>query len=182
MTTPLMLLMSALAVAAAVIAVRAWLLERGPRLVICPDNGRGAALDLGLARLVTRRFGGHAAFDVKNCSRWPGKAGCAQDCLEQIEAAPADCLARNAAARWYEFQRCAYCRKPFEPLHAYDHQPALLRRDGSTVRWCEVPPEDLPGAFAESKPVCWDCHVTETFRREHPELVIERPARPRRHD
>jgi hypothetical protein len=25
-------------------------------------------------------------------------------------------------------------------------------------------------------PVCWSCHMSETFRRAHPELVVERPA------
>ena len=25
-------------------------------------------------------------------------------------------------------------------------------------------------------PVCWNCHIAESFRREHPELVVDRPA------
>jgi hypothetical protein len=28
--------------------------------------------------------------------------------------------------------------------------------------------------FSTHKPVCWSCHVTQTFRREFPELVVYR--------
>jgi hypothetical protein len=24
-------------------------------------------------------------------------------------------------------------------------------------------------------PVCWNCHIAQTFRRVHPELVVVRP-------
>ena len=26
-------------------------------------------------------------------------------------------------------------------------------------------------------PVCWDCHIAESFRREHPELVTDRDSK-----
>ena len=35
--------------------------------------------------------------------------------------------------------------------------------------------ESLPKIFATNAPLCWTCHQTASFRREHPELVIERP-------
>jgi hypothetical protein len=26
-----------------------------------------------------------------------------------------------------------------------------------------------------SAPVCWSCHIAESFRRTHPELIVDRP-------
>jgi hypothetical protein len=33
----------------------------------------------------------------------------------------------------------------------------------------------LQETFATHQPVCWDCHIAQTFRREHAELVTDRP-------
>jgi hypothetical protein len=33
----------------------------------------------------------------------------------------------------------------------------------------------LPEVFLTYAPVCWDCHIAETLRREHPELIVDRP-------
>ncbi|MGD1105110.1 MAG: hypothetical protein ABSA59_23955 [Terriglobia bacterium] len=55
--------------------------------------------------------------------------------------------------------------------------PALLAPDSKTLSWGAVAAEKLPDIFATHKAVCWSCHIVETFRREHPELVTDRPAR-----
>jgi hypothetical protein len=41
-------------------------------------------------------------------------------------------------------------------------------------------PQDLPKAFSTHQPVCWNCHVTENFRRLHPRLVTDRSFQPKR--
>ncbi len=61
-----------------------------------------------------------------------------------------------------------------------DHAPALLGPDFKTAEWREFRPEQLPDIFSRCQAVCWNCHVTETFRRLHPELVVDRPFEPRR--
>jgi hypothetical protein len=38
----------------------------------------------------------------------------------------------------------------------------------------------LLDVFSTHRPVCWNCHVTETFRRLHPELVVDRKLEPKR--
>ena len=43
-----------------------------------------------------------------------------------------------------------------------------------------APLEKLQEVLATHWPVCWNCHVAETFRREHPELVAHRPETPLR--
>ncbi len=40
--------------------------------------------------------------------------------------------------------------------------------------WTTILPEQVPNVFAVSDPVCRRCFMVESFRREHPEMVIER--------
>ena len=78
------------ALAAGIWRVKTWLALRGERVVTCPDNQKHAGV-----QVVVRRAG--AQLCLRSCSRWPEKAGCGQECLRQIEAAPADCLVRTIA-------------------------------------------------------------------------------------
>ncbi len=73
-----------------------------------------------------------------------------------------------------------FCRKPIGQLDEWDHAPALLGRDFRTIEWKDVSPEELPEIFSTHQPVCWNCHVAETFRRMHPNLVTDRQFEPRR--
>jgi hypothetical protein len=124
----------------------------------------------------------HGAKDVhlKECSRWPERAGCAQGCVAQIEKDPEGSRVQAFVERWYAGKLCVYCKKPVRADDAMDrwlrHDPALLDYKSATTQWHEVPPETLPSRLVESLPVCWNCHEAETFRRTHPELVTDRPG------
>jgi hypothetical protein len=96
--------------------------------------------------------------------------------LAQIEEAPKACLVWTIINRWYQGQECAYCHKPFGEIHWHDHPPALVNIDQRTVQWNEIAAENLQEALGTHRPVCWSCHIAETFRREHPELVVDRPS------
>ena len=117
---------------------------------------------------------------LSSCTRWPERQDCGQDCLKQIEADPANCLVWNIVSKWYEGKNCVFCHKTMGPLHHMDHVPALLTPDFKTVEWKQIRPEQLPSVFSTHQPVCWNCHVTESFRRLHPELVVERRLDQRR--
>jgi hypothetical protein len=80
----------------------------------------------------------------------------------------------NIVSSWYEGQVCVYCHKSFGPLHHLDHAPALLGPDHKTLEWDRFQPHQLPEVFARYRPVCWNCHIAQTFRQEHPELVVDR--------
>jgi hypothetical protein len=84
-------------------------------------------------------------------------------------------LVRTLLTRWYAGKACSYCGKRFGEIHWHDHKPALLGLDGRTVEWPDVPAEKIPEALASDRPVCWNCHIVETFRREHSDLVVDRP-------
>jgi hypothetical protein len=75
---------------------------------------------------------------------------------------------------WYKGKSCAYCQKPFTEIHWHDRHPALLAPDRTSVQWNEIAAEKLPEMFATYLPVCWNCYIAETFRRQHPEMITER--------
>lgn len=176
--------MAGLAAAGALCGALAWHLVRvawelhGARLVTCPDNGRTVAVKLDLKYAAPLAALGRTAFRLKDCSRWPEKAGCGQPCLGEVEGAPHDCLARAIVGRWYAGKPCVYCHRLFGDIHWHDHAPAVRDADGVTRAWTDLPPETLPEVMATCQPVCWNCHVAETFRRERPDQFVERPPWP----
>jgi hypothetical protein len=84
---------------------------------------------------------------------------------------------------WYQGKACVYCGKAFQQIDSYDHRavflydqkPALISPEGKLVEWFEVPVETLPQVLTTHQPVCWNCLITESFRRKYPELVLDRP-------
>ncbi len=149
---------------------------RGTRLVTCPETKRAAAVEIDAAHIgLTSALGMSPRLRLEDCSRWQVRERCDEPCLNQIQNAPEECLVRRIVTLWYEGKRCAFCAKPIQQTDGLGHQPALMDPNGRTVQWHEVPPEQLPEVLASFRPVCWNCHVTETFRRDHPEMVVERP-------
>ena len=147
---------------------------RGQRVITCPESGEPAGVELAAGRAAVTAIAGESSLRLRDCSRWPERAGCGQECLSQIEAAPEDCLVRSILTKWYEGKSCVFCGKEFGRLDWAKHRPGLLGPDQKTVEWRDVAPEVVPGALETHKPVCWDCHIAETFRREHPGLVTDR--------
>lgn len=164
----------------AVPGIRAYFNFRGKRLITCPETHKPAAVDIAAGEAAVGTFVNEPTLRLKECSRWPEHKDCGQDCLQQIEADPANCLVWNIVGKWYEGKKCVFCQKPIGPLHHLDHAPALLGPDFTTKEWKGIRPEDLPQVFSTHQPVCWNCHVTESFRRLHPDLVVDRAAEPRR--
>ncbi len=146
-----------------------WWKFRGPRVITCPENREPAAVEV--------RGPDVEHLDIRQCSRWPDRQGCGQECLRQIQAAPEDCLLRNLFTKWYRGQRCAYCGKVLHPVDCSEHKPALLGPGGRSFEWDEVRPDALARLMATHRPVCWNCHIAMSFRREHPELVVDRNFR-----
>jgi hypothetical protein len=157
-------------------AFRTYLMLRGKRLVSCPETHQPAAVRVAAGKAALEAAFGDEQLRLSECSRWPEREGCPQECLAQIEEAPKACLVRTIASQWYQGQKCAYCHKRFGEIHWHDHAPALVNEEGKTLQWDEISAEKLQEALKTHRPVCWNCHIAETFRREHPELVVNRPA------
>ena len=176
----LLAILAGLLVYRAVLAVRKYIGYRGKRLVTCPETQEPAAVDVAARKAAMEAFLGKTDLRLDECSRWPERQDCGQDCLKQIQADPKNCLVWNIVSKWYEGQRCAYCQKPFGSLQHLDHVPALMGPNLQTVEWQQLRPEQLPEVLSTYWPVCWNCHVAEAFRRAHPELVVDRKSTSRR--
>lgn len=162
------LVVAAGVLAAALIVGRAVMLRRArARLVECPENQRPAAVN------ATALAGGR--FSLASCSRWPDRQSCGRECLAQIERAPDDCLVRNVVTKWYDGKTCSVCRRPLGTIDWLERKPGFVDEAGRARPWLDLAPEELPRALTEDQPICFDCYVAATFRREHPDLVLDNP-------
>jgi hypothetical protein len=114
---------------------------------------------------------------LQDCSRWPIKEQCGQECLLELDVAPEQCLISGVLMRWYRDKKCVFCKKTFPELQWMDHRPALLSPEGTLLSWRKVDPAQIQNVLDTYAPVCWDCYIAQTFRREHPDLVVFRPWR-----
>lgn len=157
-----------------VAALLSYLRFRGQRLIVCPETRQPAAVEVAAGAAALHAAVKPIELHLKSCSRWPERQDCGQECLRQIENAPADCLVWNIVNRWYEDKVCAYCHQPFGHISWNEHRPALMAPDRRTVQWTDVSPETLPSVLLTHQPVCWNCHIAESFRSDHPELITDR--------
>jgi hypothetical protein len=156
--------------------MRTYLKYRGKSLVTCPETRTPAAVKVDAGRAVRDALKGKdIRIHLDQCSRWPEREHCGQECVSQIENDPEGCSVWGIVQQWYRGRTCAYCREPIEKIYWHDHRPALLSPEKKTVQWSEIPAEKLPEVFETHLPVCWSCHIAETFRREHPERIVDRP-------
>jgi hypothetical protein len=154
--------------------VQLWWKYRGDRVITCPENHRPAGVSLDLAHLASRPFAGSPPLRLSSCSRWPERAGCGQQCLSQVEAAPEDCLVRHILAHWYAGKRCVSCGQPFGAISLAGAKPAVLCTDKESVEWSEIPADRLPETLATAAPICFACHMGNVLVRTHPELAVDR--------
>ncbi|HEU4479300.1 MAG TPA: hypothetical protein VFR80_12345 [Pyrinomonadaceae bacterium] len=157
--------------------VRASSKYRSSRTVACPETGRPALVEIDALHASLTSLVGRPDIRLESCSRWPMKNQCGQECLANLDVAPGECLVSGVLMRWYRGKNCAYCGKPAEELHWIDHKPALETPAGQLMESSEVPVDKLPLVLKSHLPVCWDCYIAQTFRQNHPELVVFRPWR-----
>ena len=146
----------------------------GERVIICPETGKQAMVELDVRRAAVSSLIGQTDLRLENCWRWPMKQNCGQECLLQLDVGDENCMVRSVLEKWYRDKACAFCERTFAEIDLIDHQPALLNPEGVTVEWKQVPISAVIEAMSTYLPVCWNCHVAQTFRREHPELVVDR--------
>lgn len=175
MFVALALLTAAVAAVLVVAFVITYRRYAGKRLVTCPENRQPAAVDVDALHAAAEaiRTGG-AELRLNACSRWPAMAGCEQPCVSQIADSPEQSLVRTIVAQWYAGKRCAMCAREIPPIAWHEQAPAVLGPDGVTKEWTEERPEALPAIFKTHQPICFTCHLGESFRHEHPEWVVER--------
>ena len=150
---------------------------RGSRVVTCPETRRPAIVEVDSLHASLTSTVGLPDIRLEDCSRWPIKGQCGQECLMDLDVAPERCLVSGVLMRWYRDKTCVYCRKPFPELHWVDHRPALLTPDGALLTWNAVKLDEMRNVLETHAPVCWNCYIAQEFRLSHPELVVFRPGR-----
>jgi hypothetical protein len=171
--TSLVVIFAALALLA-VSSLRQYLKLRGPRVVTCPFDKTEAAVEVDalLAALASLES---PSLRLKSCTHWPERGLCGQECLREIETSPDGCLVREKLANWYMGKSCVLCGKHFGEIDWMEHKPALMAADHCTKEWSQIRYEELHGILETHLPVCWNCHIAATFRRQYPDLVTDRP-------
>ena len=157
--------------------VRSFSRYRGTKIVTCPETREPAMVEVDSLYTSFTSAAGFPDIRLEQCSRWPLKEECGQECLMDLDVAPENCLVSGVLMRWYRDKHCSYCGKAFSALHWADHRPALLSPKGKLVGWSEVNLDELERVMETHTPVCWDCYIAQDFRREHPDLVVFRPWR-----
>lgn len=155
-------------------AQRAWRVWRdlhGDRVVICPETGRPAVVRFDVARAVTSD-GGASAIPLDSCSRWGERGACDQPCAA---AARAPETSTTAMVRdWAGTRTCVSCGSALLASEKSGHHFALQDAAGVSREWVDVAGTELPVALTTCLPLCWNCHVAESFRRQYPDLVTDR--------
>ena len=147
---------------------------RGSRIVTCPETGKPAIVEVDSLHASFTSTVGLPHIRLEDCSRWPIKGQCGQECLMDLDVAPERCLVSGVLMRWYRDKNCVYCRKPFPELQWVDHRPGLLTPEGNLLAWNAVNLDQLPNVLETHAPVCWDCFIAQEFRLNHPDLVVFR--------
>lgn len=162
------------AIGIGVVYVRSYLEYRGKRVVTCPETKLPVGVEIEAGRAARGALIDNPCYVISSCTRWPERAGCDQACAPEVEASPRETLARTLVALWYDDHPCIYCGKQIEDLGGGAGIPALRGPDGELREWNAVPVEQLPELFRNAVAVCASCDVVESFRRQFPELVVER--------
>jgi hypothetical protein len=147
----------------------------GKMLVTCPETWKPAAVRVDLSRAAMTSIGGNVHPKLGDCSRWPERIDCGQDCVVQVEKDPQGHRVWTIASKWFEGKKCVYCKKPIQPFLYFDHKPAVICAEKITTQWDQICAEKLPETLSTAYPVCWNCYVAQTFIREHSDLVVIRP-------
>jgi hypothetical protein len=139
---------------------------RGPRVVLCPADGKAAAVGVDARQAGLTAVAG-SLLRVGSCSRWPGRRRCGQMCLDQVEATRGAARIVPVLARWLAGRKCTLCGGPFRDLRWTEDPPGLMDAEGRHEPWYALPPDEVAAGLRQGayRPVCWRCHVLETLRR-----------------
>jgi hypothetical protein len=93
-----------------------------------------------------------------------------------VEVRPRHDAATTAQLKhFFEGKQCAACSRPIPPVHAGEMRPGLLNANPhEAIAWDDILAANLSTTLASHVPICSNCLISETFRRQHPELVVDR--------
>jgi hypothetical protein len=70
--------------------IRVYFKFRGTRVVICPEAHEAALVEVAAGSMGVQAILDEPCLCLSECTRWPMRRGCGQDCLRQIESPPSE--------------------------------------------------------------------------------------------
>ena len=144
--------------------------NRGRQPVKCPDNGEATDVELDHGYAFRTALRGQEHSRLASCSRWPEKGDCGQECLAQIDQSPENL--ERLFSNWYAGKSCAVCIRPLTPADWRQNRVGLLNQNHELFELCDLPADNLEGALAQTRPLCWRCHQAERMRQPRPHRVL----------
>jgi hypothetical protein len=92
-----------------------------------------------------------------------------------VKSNPHDAATTAQLKHFFEGKQCAACSRPIPPVHAFELRPGLLHANTrEAIGWDHIPAANLSTTLESHVAICSNCLIIETFRRQHPELVVDR--------
>ena len=157
----------------------AFLRYRGTRVVVCPENREMVAVRVDAGARGPQRPAGPPRPAPRVLHALAREGGLRPGVPRPDRVGPRGLPPAEHPRRLVPGQELRVLRPllPRHPLARPQARPPRART-GAIVAWDAFRAEQVVDVLATHKPVCWDCRVAESFRREHPELVTDRPPRP----
>jgi hypothetical protein len=148
---------------AAVMSLAAYARHRWPRVLICPADGRRAAVTVD-ARQAALTVLDDPTLRVESCSSWSSRPLCDQPCLAQLGSP--DAWSVRGLMRWLGSRKCARCGGRLGRGSWSACPPALEDLGGRQWSWFELQPERVVAGIMAGvyRPVCWRCSVRSARR------------------
>src|SRR5262245_65638065 len=110
MITAIYLIVAALIVVAIYFGIRYFVRSSqrfgGERLIICPQTGRQAIVEVDAQHAALTGLVGQMDLRLEHCSRWPIRQDCGQDCLLRLDGDTSEWLVRSVVERVYRGETC----------------------------------------------------------------------------
>ena len=132
-------------------------------VVTCPETRRPVGVVVNAKHAALTGTLGRGSLRLTDCTRWPERRNCGQECLSQIEASPEDCMIKKRLETWYEGKACSCCDKGIGPILWREHKPALMSPDHRLLQWEDVPAEEMTEVLATHQPICGTCNFAEKW-------------------
>ena len=143
--------------------LRSYLRYKNRMVVTCPETDRTVGVDVDARHAAITCAVGRGSLRLTDCTRWPERQGCGQECLSQIEASPESCIIRKRLESWYEGKTCSCCERGIGVIRWHEHRPALVSPDYRLLQWEDVLAEEMSQVLATHKPVCGTCNFAEKW-------------------
>src|SRR5260370_11390792 len=88
--------------------VRAYIRYRDSRIIICPETGEQAMVEVDAVHAALTSAVGPPDIRLWDCWRWPINQNCGQECLAQLDVAPDDCPDQGILREWDRSNSCVY--------------------------------------------------------------------------